>query len=268
MPRFLLLLLTLCLAACAMPKVDPAREAQADRAYELVRRNDAAGVKAMSTPALAGQDLTGVIWQMQAHVHASAPTRARTISWGQNTVNDDAAYEVVRLYTHPAGEVQATVTMLRIGDGPWQIDGLHVLRITPEVLKAYEAEVEAARFTLAGKSPAHYIVLVGTGLSVLVCLVSAAVAGWRRRWGWMVGNLFGIGKVALNWTTGALFFQPLYVALLGAGFFKGLGATDPWIFSVSLPIPALLFWGLGKWRKKAPKAKTSRVEPASGTPDL
>jgi hypothetical protein len=167
MPRFLLLLLTLCLAACAMPKVDPAREAQADRAYELVRRNDAAGVKAMSTPALAGQDLTGVIWQMQAHVHASAPTRARTISWGQNTVNDDAAYEVVRLYTHPAGEVQATVTMLRIGDGPWQIDGLHVLRITPEVLKAYEAEVEAARFTLAGKSPAHYIVLVGTGLSVL-----------------------------------------------------------------------------------------------------
>lgn len=267
MPRLLLLLLTLCLAACGMPKVDPAREAQADRAYEQVRRSDAAGVKAMATPALAGQDLTGVMRQMQAHVHASAPTRARTVSWTLNTMNDDAAYQVVRLYTHPEGEVQARVVMLRVGDGPWQVDGLHVMRVTPEVLKAYETQVEAARFTLVDKSVLHYLVLIGAALSAALCLVSTVVAGLRRRWLWMIGCLFGVCQVTLNWTTGALFFQPLYFALLGAGFLKGLGATDPWLITVALPLPALFFWGLGKWRPKPPKRKPEAdkaLEPDAG----
>jgi hypothetical protein len=266
-PRILLFLLTLLLAGCTVPKVDPAREAQADRVYEMVRRGDAAGLTGMATPTLGQHDVNAALRQMQAHVHASAPTGARTLGWTLNTVNSDAAYQVTRLYTHPEGQIQATVIMARSGDSPWKVDGVHVQRVTPEALQAYDETVEAARFTLSGKSPVYYLVLIGAALSAALCLVSAVVAGWRRRWLWMLGCLFGVCQVTLNWTTGALFFQPIYFAFLGAGFLKGLGATDPWLITVAIPLPALFFWGLGKWRPKPPKAKTLRADPESWTTD-
>jgi|GEM_PF-1703467 len=252
-PRILLLLLALCLAGCAVPKVDPAREAQADRVYELVRRNDVAGLREMAGPTLRQQNMAGAVQQMQSHVHASAPTSIETLAWSLNVVNGDAAYEVARLYSHPEGKVQARVIMTRSGDGPYRVEGLHVMRVSPALLKAHDESVEAARFTLTGKSPAHYLVLIGAGLSATLCLVTVVVAGWRRRWLWMVGCLFGVGQVTVNWMTGALFFQPIYFALLGAAFLKGLGATDPWFITAAVPLPALFFWGLGKWRPKPPK---------------
>lgn len=269
MPRILLLLLTLCLAACGMPKVDPAREAQADRAYELVRRNDVVGLTAATTPASRAQDLTGPMRDLQAEVHASSPTKAETLSWASETVNDVGRYRVVRLYSHPEGDVQVDVLMARQGEGPWQVDGLRALRVTAAAVQAREEQVAAARFTFAGKGPAHYIVLIGAGLSFVLCVGTAVVAGLRRRWFWMLGSLFGVCQVTLNWTTGAFFFQPLYFVLLGAGFLKGMGPADPWLISLGLPVPALLFWGLGKWRKKTPKtkAKADRPEPDFGTPD-
>ncbi|RYG08947.1 MAG: hypothetical protein EON96_19130, partial [Caulobacteraceae bacterium] len=196
MPRILLLLLTLLLAGCAIPKVDPAREAQADRVYEMVRRNDVAGLMAMATPALAQQDVSGALRQIQAHVHPSAPTSVRTLGWTLHTMNSDATYEVARLYTHPEGQVQARVLMAREGDGPWRIHGVNVRRVTPAMLTAYDEAVEAAQFRLSYKSPLQYLVLIGAGLSLTLCLVSAVAAGIRRRWGWMIGCLFGVCQLS------------------------------------------------------------------------
>lgn len=261
--RILLVLMTLLLAGCALPKVDPEREAQADQVYQLTRRGDAAALTAMGTPALRRNDMVAALPQLRVHLHTSEPTSARTLGWTSNRVNADATYQVVRMYSHPEGKVQARITVVRSGDGPWQLDGLHVMRVTPAALEAYDASVEAARFTLGGKSPVHYLMLVGAGLSAVLCLVSAVVAGWRRRWLWMIGCVFGIGQISVNWATGALAVHPIYVALLGAGFLKGLGATDPWIISVSLPLPAILFWALGKWRPKPPKKKPE-AGPTSG----
>lgn len=269
MLRYLLLGLTLCLGACALPKADPAREAQADWAYELVRGNDVEGLKAIAGPSLQELDLRGPLGQMQGHLHPSAPTKAVTVSWLSDRVNQTARYQVIRLYSHPEGDVQFQALMMREGDGDWRIDGVHVSRVTAANVRAYEAQLAAARFTLIGKSPAHYIVLIGAGLSFLLCVGTALVAGLRRRWLWMLGSLFGIGQVTLNWTTGAFFVQPIYFVLLGAGVLKGPVPTDPWMIMLGLPIPALLFWGLGKWRPKAPKAKAeaARAEPDAWTPD-
>ncbi len=267
MPRILLFLMTLLLVGCAPPKVDPAREAQADRVYELVRRNDVASLREMAAPTLPQEDLAGAVQQMRSHVHASAPVAVETVAWNLNIVNGDAAYEVARLYSHPEGKVQARVIMTRSGEGPYRLAGLHVMRVSPALLQAHDESIKAARFTLAGKSAVHYAVLIGAGLSATLCLFSVIVAGLRRRWLWMIGCLLGVGKVAVNWATGAVFFQPLSVALLGATALKGLGPTDPWVISASIPLPAILFWALGKWRKKAPKARGRAAEPESWTTD-
>jgi len=260
-PRILLFLLTLLLAGCALPKVDPEREAQTDHVYQMMRRGDAAGLSALATPALRQNDLNAGLPQIRMHLQTSEPTGARTLGWTSNQVNADVAYEVVRLYSHPEGEVQAKVLMVRNGEGPWQIDGMHVMRVTPQAREAYDASIEAAKFTLNGKSPVHYLVLLGAVLSATLCVVTAVVAGIRRRWAWMFGCLFGVCQLSLNWTTGAVFFTPIHVALLGAGFLKGLGAADPWILSAAIPLPAILFWALAKWRPKPPKRKPEPKAP-------
>lgn len=264
MPRILLLLLTLFLAGCALPKADPEREAEADHVYQLVRRGDVVGLSAMATPLLRQQDVNGAVAQMRPHVYASDPTGARTLSWTSNRVNADASYQVVRLYTHPEGEVQVQVLMTRSGDTPWQLNGVHVQRVTAQAREAYDASVEAAKFTLNGKSPVHYLVLLGMVLSATLCVVTAVAAGIRRRWAWMIGSLFGVCQLTLNWTTGAIFFSPIHISLLGAGFLKGLGAADPWFLSVAIPLPAILFWALGKWRPKPPKRKPDPNEADKG----
>jgi hypothetical protein len=260
MLRYLVFTLALCLGACALPVVDAEREAQADRVYEAVRRNDVAAVKAMGTPALKSQDLAGPFLEMQRHVHASAPTAATTIGWSSNTsTSAGTTYIVVRQYTHPEGRVETEALMVRDAAGVWRIDGFRAVRVSAAALeaaeKASEEQATAARFTLTGKSPAHYVILAGAILSAALCLVSAVVAGLRGRWGWMILNLFGIGQFTLNWTTGAVAFQPIYFSLFGAGFLKGMGPADPWMIMAALPIPAILFWSLGRWRRKLRKPK-------------
>jgi hypothetical protein len=261
MARVLMILLALVLAGCTLPKVDPQREAQADHTYEQVRRKDVTGLKATATPALARQDLTGPMEQLQAFVHASEPTAVETVQWASQTTNGHAVYRIVRLYTHPEGRVQFDVLMARDETGRWLVDGLYATPVTAAMAQQEAAATEASRFSLSGRTPAHYAVLGGAVLSFLVCLVTAIVAGVRRRWLWMVGSLFGFGKLMINWTTGALAAQPIYVALLGAGFMKGPGATDPWLISVALPLPAIFFWALGKWRPKPPKRKPEADNP-------
>ena len=258
--RYLVFALALCLGACALPGVDAEREAQADRVYEAVRRNDVAAVKAMGTPALKSQDLAGPFLEMQRHVHASAPTDATTIGWSSNTsTSAGTTYNIVRRYTHAEGRVETESLMVRDAEGVWRIDGFRAVRVPAAAIQAAERAAEeqgaAARFTLTGKSPVHYLILAGAILAAAFCLVSAVVAGLRGRWGWMILNLFGIGQFTLNWTTGAVAFQPIYFSLFGAGFLKGLGPLDPWMVMAAFPIPAILFWGLGRWRRKVRKPK-------------
>jgi len=267
--RYLLVALLFLLGACALPTVNSEREAQADRVYEAVRLNDVVAFRAMATAAIQAQDLGEPFQELQAHVHASAPDHVETTGWVSNTSLDGSSYRVVRRYTHPEGVVDTDVLMLRSGDDEWRVDGFRAVRVSATSIRAAEEQAAAARFTLTGKSAQHYLILAGAGLSAALCLVSAVVAGFRRRWAWMLTTLFGIGLFTLNWTTGAVAFQPIYVSLLGAGFWKGAAPADPWLIMVALPIPAILFWILGRWRKKVRKPKAGKPQgPVTGTPDL
>jgi hypothetical protein len=97
------------------------------------------------------------------------------------------------------------------------------------------------RFTLAGKSTAQYTVLL-LALAAVAVTIAALVRVWRRgrfrrRWLWTIGCLIGVTATSVNWSTGQISFQPIYVELLSAGFTKaGLG---PWIISVGIPVIAL-----------------------------
>lgn len=250
MLRYLLLVLTLCLGACAMPQADPARVEQATQVYGWVRDGDIDSLARQSTPSLQPQLTPELIAGVRRYASPGAPERSKVVSWRWNTVAGGASlYEVVQQLDYPERTVIVQVLMVREGGGPWLVDGFHLNAASPTLAQA------SAGFSVVGKSPLQYGVLAGVVLAPLFCLVTAGVAGWRRRWGWMIFSLFGFGQLALSWNTGEWQFQALHFAVLSAGFFKGGGPFEPWILMLSLPIPAALFWVL---RRDRPKAKAGK----------
>jgi hypothetical protein len=65
----------------------------------------------------------------------------------------------------------------------------------------------------------------------------------RRKWLWIIFILIGFGKLSLNWTTGQILFNPLsfYVQLFSVAVIKH-GPYAPWIFSISIPLGAIIFF--------------------------
>ncbi len=63
----------------------------------------------------------------------------------------------------------------------------------------------------------------------------------KRRKLWLLFILIGVGTLQLNWATGQAFIQMLSIQLLSASFFTS-GPYSPWIFGISLPFGAIMFW--------------------------
>ena len=106
---------------------------------------------------------------------------------------------------------------------------------------------EANRLTLSGKSLLHYIVLFGFFVFPIFTVVSF-ISCWKmktlkKRKLWLLFIVIGIGMLKINWTTGQFAYGFLSVQLLSASFMKS-GAASSWIFGVSIPIGAILFWML------------------------
>jgi len=103
---------------------------------------------------------------------------------------------------------------------------------------------DATQFGLSGKSPLHYAMLL-LSIAAFVVIVAALVLivrtrGIRRKWLWFLGSLFGICQIGSDWSTGALFFNPLYLQLLG-GFAVRPGGIADWQVGFGLPVVAILF---------------------------
>ena len=99
------------------------------------------------------------------------------------------------------------------------------------------------RFTLAGKSPAQYLLLVAAAFAALLTLY-ALVACIRtklpgKKWPWILFIIFGFGQVTVNWTTGQYSVVPIAVQLFSAS--AAAQFYGPWIIAVSAPIGAIAF---------------------------
>ncbi len=101
------------------------------------------------------------------------------------------------------------------------------------------------QFTFSNKGVMHYL--------VFFCLILfpfftfwTFVKCWKmktikRRKLWLLFILIGVGTLQLNWATGQVFIQMLSIQLLSASFFTA-DPYSPWIFGISLPLGAIMFW--------------------------
>jgi len=132
----------------------------------------------------------------------------------------------------------------------WVIAGVDVLDSAgiAQVIGAHadaipRSAVEANALTLRGKSAAYYVLALFAIVLPLFMFVTAIQVVRRRvprRWLWAVAALVGVGKLSLNWTTGAIGFQPLQFQLFGSGIIRAGGPYLPWFLSVAFPLGAVV----------------------------
>lgn len=242
-------------------------EAAAVKTFDQVVAGDVAGLKARGTAEVQGPEADAAIAQLAALIPKGAPTASRTLRWQIFMAN--AGHQratIIREYTYPGHVLLADTTLFRSSaTAPWKVQGFNIRVAT-------NAELEANRFTLEGRSPLHYLVLAGAILSPLICLfgfISVLLAPkFKWKWAFAIFSLLAFVQFSLNWSTGAFNVSPISFQLLGAGFFSGGSAFDAWMLSFSIPVGGIVgIWRAGKARKDARKAKMTlfdapKTEPA------
>jgi hypothetical protein len=138
--------------------------------------------------------------------------------------------------------------------GTATVTGFHVYPI-PESVERHN------RFTLVGKEPVNYVVLLlslaALAVSAYGVIASLRTSMGKKKWLWAAVCLVGVGRLAVNWTTGAVGFTPLWIG------FPPCGATmvplySPWVVFSSLPVGAVVFLTLGD--------RLARTRSAPGSP--
>lgn len=103
----------------------------------------------------------------------------------------------------------------------------------------------ANRFARRDVGPGRIVFLVLCGAVPVFCLITLVVcfrAKIRHRIPWMIFIAIPVGSASLDWTTGDVSLSLVSFTFLGSMVAKA-SLYSPWIFTVSLPLGAILFWG-------------------------
>lgn len=242
------------LAGCdAKQTVDsfaPKPEVDIGRGYiEDIRARNFAPVRKAMDP----QYLTGIDKALEriAGLFPSRPLKNIKLV-GTNTIKETAftTYQFSYEYEFSESWLLAQIVMRRTG-GNLKIEGVTITPLA-DSLERFNA------FTFRNKGFAHYFFFLAA-MALPIFTFATAVVCWRTpiprlKWLWIVFVLLGFCTFTLNWTTGAIDFQILRVALLGAGF--GQAPFGPLLLQISLPVGAIIFW----FRRRSwcpPPAKTA-----------
>lgn len=231
------LLLAGCDSTAMFERLMPKEEVQAakDLVAKLAAR-DFAAVEAALDPQYRTAQLPDQLEAMVRTLPSAPPTSVQAVGAHTLTTAGATTYTITLEYRYPAAWNLATVVLERK-------EGALLLKGITFHPRAQSLAAENA-FTLDGKGLLHYGVLVLAVLiplfilyALVVCLRSRFE---RRKWLWVLFVACGLVQFHLNWSSGEWSLQPLSVQLLGAGFAKG-GPVAPWVFTLSLPVGAMLF---------------------------
>jgi len=254
MAKCLLAICLFLLGSCSPSKVvenqlTPQERAVIRGAIDDIARGDTEALKRKMHPALAGKVLAAEPAMRRA---MPAPPLQVSIlnvfrSIGSHSRKVSALYQVHGRNGWATVRVQA-----HSQDGQTAVTAIYVQRIAgdPQTMN---------KFRLAGTGAAQWAVLIAA-IAAFITTVAALVRIWRsglfkKRWLWTIGALFGVMVVKVNWTTGALSFQPFYVQLFSASAFK-YPVFAPWVISASLPVVALI----ALLRKRGPEVEPRAEE--------
>jgi hypothetical protein len=194
---------------------------------------------------------------MRKAVPGVAPISSRLVQWAKNVGPRGTEVLGVHEQSYPDWVVRIRTDIFRPdANSPWRLVNLSVDGAPLQALAAN-------KFSLANKPPLVIVTIVGAILIPLIIWLTAIAClllnDVKQRWLWFFFILIGLTtlQVGLN---GAWKFQPISFLLFGGGAFWSGSAFEPWVFSVALPVGAILFWIMRALRRQ--KAATPASENA------
>jgi hypothetical protein len=251
MQRHLLLsILLVALEACSQQNMlqkfaSPAEQSAARHYIDLLRQGRIDVIEAAMDPAIGESSSHGTLVSMAALIPVGEPTSVALVGANRMKASGSETVNLTFEYNFSGKWILANVATKREG-GPITIVGFHIYP------QANSLE-EQSKFALGGKSAFQYFVL---GLAIvlplftlfaLVICIKTKLKG--RKWPWVLFVIFGIGKFALNWTTGQWGYSLLNIQLLSAGAFAPL--YGQWTIFLSIPLGAVVFLMRRKQLKSA-----------------
>jgi hypothetical protein len=233
-------LLLVALGACSQQKMlqkfaSPAEQSAARHYIDLLRQERYEAIEAAMDPTIGGPSLHGTLVSMAALIPAGEPTSVTLVGANRMKASGSETVNLTFEYNFSGKWVLANVATKRDG-GPTTIVGFHIYP-QPSSLE------QQSKFVLGGKSAFQYLVLglaiilpLFTLLALVIC-IKTKLKG--RKWPWVLFVIFGIGKFALNWTTGQWGYSLLNIQLLSAGAFAPL--YGQWTIFLSIPAGAIVF---------------------------
>jgi hypothetical protein len=224
----------------------------ARRFMELVRAGQIDAASNMLDPRIRTGDTVGGLAQIQQMLSQGEPLSIESV--GVSFLSLDGKTRAYLTYQiHFSKSWVLADAIVEKAGGNLSLLGFHV-----NPLPASWGEINA--FTLAGKSPLHYLFLATVlflPLFLIYMVVLIVRAKVKRKWLWIPFMFVGICHFSLNWTTGELGFQPIYFHIPGVGMYRA-GLYGPWALFASIPIGAIIF--LIKRKKLEQRSAAERGE--------
>jgi hypothetical protein len=240
-----------------MKKMTPAEDEKfARESVDLLRKQQWEPIRRELDPSVVSDpNAEYTIGKMMGMFPAGEPKSVKVVDVKFLRHQDVWIHSLTLEYEYPATWLLATVS-IRSANGTSTIAGMNVTPIADSL-------ESINRFSLADKSALHYLIL---GLAVAlpifciyVLVVCLRTKNQKRKWLWAIFILFGVGRLAMNWTTGELTFTPLSVNIPCSSF-TAIPAYGPWTVAVLLPLGAILFL--------IKQSKSTAGSPDSMTPTL
>lgn len=229
----------------------PEERELAPKVVSLIQGGDRDGFKQVSTPGLYKQ-MSDSLWALLAtQIKGVNPDSMRVLS-----VSVMVPFHGVRTTAETLeGRVPDGWVDVYVGTRGGRVSGFGARRQA-------ESTVEENAF---GHAPfrASQVPMALWALATIVLALTAAVrvvrSPMKRRWLWAPLSLLIVGRVSLNWTTGALTASPLFLSLSPFMWLKG-GPAAPWVLTVGLPAGALIAWHKASMARRAAGPEAPPVE--------
>lgn len=231
--------------------MQPEDESTARSYVDLLRQGKFDQIQQDLDPSIADASVHETLVKMSQMIPAETPTTVKVV--GAHTFHGplDSTSNLNFEYEYPSKWLLINVAIKRSGETR-TIVGFHVNPISDSL-------EHANRFTFEGKGLVQYSAFFGalalSAFNLYAFVVCLRTPNLKGKWLWSIFVLLGVGRLAVNWTTGSWTVLPVSVnAPCGNAFAELYG---PWIVALSLPLGAIIF--LIRRETKAPANQQPRI---------
>ncbi|MBN1254480.1 MAG: hypothetical protein JXA50_04335 [Deltaproteobacteria bacterium] len=233
----ILIIISSCTYEEMAEKFIPKEESEFAKEYiSKLRNKELEYVKSMMSPEILSQVNDELLLKMANYFRDGELISTKIVGSQVKVINGQWSGNFTFEYEFETGWNLANAALRKVGGG-YEVIGLNVYQT-----EASQKELNA--FSFSSKSALHYLVFL---LAIIVPLfifttifICVRTPIPRRKWLWIIFILFGVGAIAINWTTGQYAIQLLSVNLFGAAAIR-TSPYAPWIFKASFPLGAIIF---------------------------